>query len=187
MRKIIFTTMILVIMILSSCVENATDAALQKTNEAIHISGALNTKFESSQSTLNEDSTQNSKHLYFSIHGTTNKNNFWQFTSFNFAIILDRSKDLRSGNIFEISETTSLNKMSYQSKWDETTFTDLQFEIDGGEILFDKIDDERISGRFTLWAHQLAGRRMTHGQVEDLILSNQGEITVTGIFTSQNK
>ena len=175
--------LIISIIFFMSCSENATDSALQPVNEPIHISGALNTNFESSQAILSQTVTENNKLYYFSIQGASDQDNFWQQASLKFIVKLEPAQDLRVGENFDISDQSASNKINYRSRWDESTYTDLVFEIDGGEIRVDSIDGQKIAGRFKIWAQQSTGRRMTHGQVEDLILSNQGDINVSGVFS----
>lgn len=173
--------------LLISCTDNTTDVNSEIVSDKMRISGALNTEFNTLQTSISEQDRNEIKTFYFSGEGLTQTENFGQQFAVKFFLETDDAVDIRTGHSYKITPDNVYNQLQYKSSWDATSFTELQFQIGSGEVYVDRIDDTYIFGQFRFYAVQKQGRRMIHGQVEDLNLANQGEISVNGVFSAMIK
>jgi hypothetical protein len=167
-----------------ACTDNTTDVNSEIQADKIRISGALNTEFNAMRTTISEQIRNDVSTIYFSGEGITHAEDFRQQFALKFLVETDIESGIQIGNSFEIIADELYNQLQYKSSWDATSFTELQFQVGSGEVYIDRIDDTYIYGQFRLQAIQKQGRRMIHGQVEDLNLASQGEISVNGIFSA---
>jgi hypothetical protein len=180
--KYIILTIITVFII--ACTESATEVSNEQLRHELQISGALNTEFKSVETTTYEQKRDSLNTIFISSEGYSDNPNFQQQIAFKFIIRPDGGSGLQVGRTYRFLADTDQNLMKYQSSWGVSTLTELQFQITSGAIMIDRIDASYAYGRLQFSAIQKNGRRITHGQVEDLQLTHFGEISVNGRFST---
>ena len=178
---------LIMMFILIACSDNTTDVNSEILSDKIRISGALNTEFNAMRTTISEQNRNDITTIYFSGEAITQAEDFQQQFAVKFFVETDFENGIQLGHNYEIVADELYNQLQYKSSWDATSFTELQFQVGSGEVYIDRMDDSYIYGQIRFQALQKQGRRMIHGQVEDLNLANQGEISVNGIFSAMIK
>jgi hypothetical protein len=182
-----FIIVSIMMFILIACTGSTTDVNSEMLSDKIRISGALNTEFNAIRTIISEQNRNDITTIYFSGEGIAQAEDFRQQFAVKFFVKTSVENGIKIGHNYEIVADELYNQLQYKSSWDATSFTELQFQVGSGEVYIDRIDESYIYGQFRFQALQKQGRRMIHGQVEDLNLADQGEISVNGIFSAMIK
>ena len=173
-----------VTLIFSGCSSNSIEPIQIESEEMIKISGALNKSFFTIETQYNCQATIKSwdigNTLILSIRAKSNTDDADEQISLNLYFPLDSDDYPVTGKYYSHMHADNFSGVSYKNQWAKNSFSKYRFETGLARMIIEESDNNHLIGKFSLSANQSYGQRMLNGQVEDIKLTNQGKIIVTG-------
>ena len=173
-----------VTLIFSGCSSNSIEPIQIESEEMIKISGALNKSFFTIETQYDCQATIKSwdigNTLILSIRAKSNTDDADEQISLNLYFPLDSDDYPVTGKYYSHMHADNFSGVSYKNQWAKNSFSKYRFETGLARMIIEESDNNHLIGKFSLSANQSYGQRMLNGQVEDIKLTNQGKIIVTG-------
>ena len=170
--------------LLSGCSSNTTEPIQIEPEEMIRVSGALNTSFYSD---LTEYQCQGiiknwdiGNTLILSVRAKSNTGNGDEQISLNLYIPLDSDEYPVSGKYYSHVLSDNFSGVSYKNQWTQNSYFKYRFETGLVRMIIEESDNNHLIGKFSLSAQQSYGQRTLNGEVENIMLINDGKITISG-------
>lgn len=171
-------------LIFSGCSSNSIEPIQIESEEMIKISGALNKSFFTIETQYDCQATIKSwdigNTLILSIRAKSNTDDADEQISLNLYFPLDSDDYPVTGKYYSHMHADNFSGVSYKNQWAKNSFSKYRFETGLARMIIEESDNNHLIGKFSLSANQSYGQRMLNGQVEDIKLTNQGKIIVTG-------
>jgi len=175
---------IFVALILCGCGSGTMEPIAIEQEELIRISGALNTSFVTDgtqyecQGKIKTWEIGNT--LILSIKAKNNSVSNIEHISLTLYMPLDSEDFPIEGKYYTHELSDNFSGVSYKNQWNKNSFSKYRFETGLARIVIEESDKNHLTGKFSLSANQSYGQRTLNGQVENIKLTNQGKITVSG-------
>lgn len=170
--------------ILSGCSSNSIEPIQIDSEEMIRISGILNKSFYTFETQYNCQGIIKDwnigRTLFLSVKAKNISGNENQQISMNFYIPLKSDEMPVQGKYYSHLLADNFSGVSFKNQWNSNSFSKYRFETGVVRIVIEESENNHLIGKFSLSANQSYGQRILNGQVEDIKLTNQGKITVSG-------
>ena len=171
-------------LILCGCGANNIKPIDLQSKELLKISGAVNTTFNTDdtyfqcQGVIKNWDIGNT--LILSLRANINSENENEQVSLYLYIPLASDKIPIAGKYYSHVLSDNFCGVSYKNQWDKQSFTKYRFETGLVRMVIEESENNRLIGKFSLYARQSYAQHTLNGQVENIKLANKGKITVSG-------
>ncbi|MCK5033905.1 MAG: hypothetical protein KAS18_09735 [Calditrichia bacterium] len=184
MQFYIIVLFLSITVIFSGCSSNTVEPIQIESEETIRISGALNKSFYSNDTQYDCQGTIKSwdigTTLILSIRAKSNTGSGDEQISLNLYIPLDSDEYPVTGKYYSHLLADNFSGVSYKNQWSQNSFSKYRFETGLARIIIEESDNNHLIGKFSLSAQQSYGQRTLNGEVENIMLINDGKLTVSG-------
>ena len=171
-------------LILCSCGSGTIEPIEIQSREMLRISGAVNTSFYSDEMQYQCQGTIKSWDIgntfILSIKANNNSNGSNEQISLYLYFPLGSDEMPVTGKYYSHLLSDNFCGVSYKNQWEKNSFSKYRFETGLARIVVEHSEDNHLIGKFCLSANQSFGLRTLNGQVENIRITNDGKITVSG-------
>jgi len=181
MKNILFFIIAVFIIGLAGCGLFTHEPIYLNNNDALTITGALNSTFPQNETDYDCRGTIKSwemgKTLILAVQAKNNRN---EHVSLYMYVPIKSKDNPIVGQYYIHDLSDEFSGVTYKGNFDNKNGSKLRFETGLVRIVFDYSEQNHLQGKFTLLAQQSSGERLTNGKRENLLLPDDGEIIVTG-------